>query len=79
MADEVRIAIPRIFFYNVNFQYQKSILEFLDPTQINCLNESLEHNLKGIVGSRSVNKGPSYLLSDADEQLIIGLPVRPIL
>lgn len=52
----------------------RSLLEFLDPSQVNCLNEASAHNLKGIMSSRSANTSSSYLLSDADEQLLITIP-----
>jgi len=51
-----------------------SLLEYLDMPQVNCLNESQEHPLKGIVANRSRNTSDSvYLVSDADEQLLINL------
>ncbi|KIK56220.1 hypothetical protein GYMLUDRAFT_247974 [Collybiopsis luxurians FD-317 M1] len=50
-----------------------SLLQFLDLQQLNCLNESTEHNLKSIVSSKQLNTSSSYLESDADEQLILNV------
>ncbi|OSX64733.1 hypothetical protein POSPLADRAFT_1178293 [Postia placenta MAD-698-R-SB12] len=50
-----------------------SILEQLDLVQLTCLNEEEEHTLKSIVGSRTKNTGGTYLLSDADEQLLLNV------
>ncbi|KAJ3827096.1 PITH domain-containing protein, partial [Lentinula raphanica] len=50
-----------------------SLLQFLDLQQLNCLNESSEHNFKSIVSSKSVNTSNSYLESDADEQLLLNV------
>ncbi|KXN90451.1 Chitin synthase regulatory factor 3 [Leucoagaricus sp. SymC.cos] len=50
-----------------------SLLEFLDLSQLNCLNESLEHPLKPIVANKSKNTSDAFLLSDADEQLLVNL------
>ncbi|TFK42855.1 PITH domain-containing protein [Crucibulum laeve] len=51
-----------------------SLLEFLDLSQLNCLNESSQHTLKSITGSKSRNASSEYLLSDADEQLLLNIP-----
>ncbi|KAF8609975.1 thioredoxin-domain-containing protein [Ceratobasidium sp. AG-I] len=50
-----------------------SLLEYLDSTQLNCLNESDTHNIKSILGNKTRNTGKSYLESDSDEQLLINL------
>ncbi|KDN51694.1 hypothetical protein RSAG8_00241, partial [Rhizoctonia solani AG-8 WAC10335] len=50
-----------------------SLLEYLDSTQLNCLNESDTHNIKSILGNKTLNTGKSYLESDSDEQLLINL------
>ncbi len=54
---------------------QRSLLEFLDTSQLNCLNESATHTLKGILESKARNTSEKYLLSDADEQLLLSLHV----
>ncbi|KAI0340138.1 DUF1000-domain-containing protein [Trametopsis cervina] len=53
---------------------EQSLLESLDLQQLNCLNENTEHNLKEILALRRQNKSASYLLSDADEQLLLNIP-----
>ncbi|KAG9099622.1 hypothetical protein FS749_000810, partial [Ceratobasidium sp. UAMH 11750] len=50
-----------------------SLLEYLDSTQLNCLNESDTHNIISILGNKTRNTGKSYLESDSDEQLLINL------
>ncbi|CAE6336344.1 unnamed protein product [Rhizoctonia solani] len=50
-----------------------SLLEYLDSSQLNCLGESDTHNIKSIVGNKTLNTGKSYLESDSDEQLLINL------
>lgn len=46
--------------------------------QINCLNENSDHTLQSIISKRSRNKDESvYLESDADEQLLLTIVVRP--
>ncbi|KDN33158.1 hypothetical protein RSAG8_13752, partial [Rhizoctonia solani AG-8 WAC10335] len=50
-----------------------SLLEYLDSTQLNCLNESNANNIKGILGNKTLNVGMSYLESDSDEQLLLNL------
>ncbi|KZO95741.1 thioredoxin-like protein [Calocera viscosa TUFC12733] len=50
-----------------------SLLEFLDPSQLNCLNEADDHGMKGIVNNKGKNKGTAYLESDADEQLLLNI------
>ncbi|KAI0371829.1 DUF1000-domain-containing protein [Pilatotrama ljubarskyi] len=51
-----------------------SLLEYLDLSQLTCLNESQEHTLKSIVADKKRNTGSAYVLSDADEQLLLTLP-----
>jgi len=52
-----------------------SLLEYLDLSQLNCLNESSEHTLESILKHKSKNNSPDcYLQSDADEQLILNIP-----
>ncbi|KAL0947241.1 hypothetical protein HGRIS_013362 [Hohenbuehelia grisea] len=51
-----------------------SLLQHLDLRQINCLNEAEHHTLKGIVESKNQNATGAYLLSDADEQLLLNIP-----
>ncbi|KAN0124014.1 PITH domain containing protein [Russula decolorans] len=51
----------------------KSLLEYLDLLQLNCLNEVDDHNLKGILSGKTKNTTDSYLLSDADEQLLLNI------
>ncbi|KAI0693881.1 PITH domain-containing protein [Cytidiella melzeri] len=54
---------------------EQSLLESLDLQQLNCLNESTDHNLKSIFSVRKLNtSSSSYLLSDADEQLLLNIP-----
>lgn len=40
-------------------------------SQTTCLNESFEHGIKSILSSRKANTSDAYLLSDADEQLLL--------
>jgi len=51
-----------------------SLLEYLDLSQLNCLNESSDHPFKMIVSNKSRNTSKDYLLSDADEQLLLNIP-----
>ncbi|KII88857.1 hypothetical protein PLICRDRAFT_53376 [Plicaturopsis crispa FD-325 SS-3] len=51
-----------------------SLLEYLDLSQLNCLNESVDRSFKSIVGTKSRNSSGSFLLSDADEQLLLNVP-----
>jgi PITH domain len=53
----------------------RSLLEFLDLSQLNCLNEVDEHNLKSILSDKTRNMTDSYLLSDADEELLLNIHV----
>jgi len=56
-----------------------SLLEFLELPQVNCLNESSQHNLKSIIPNRRRNMNESqYLESDADEQLLITLAFNQV-
>ncbi|KAF8503722.1 PITH domain-containing protein [Russula emetica] len=51
-----------------------SLLEYLDLSQLNCLNEVDDHNAKGIFSGKTRNTtSSSYLLSDADEQLLLNI------
>jgi hypothetical protein len=48
----------------------------MDSQQINCLNESPDHGIKDLLASKTRNNSPGkYLLSDADEQLLINIAV----
>ncbi|KAJ7273424.1 PITH domain-containing protein [Mycena rebaudengoi] len=52
-----------------------SLLEFLDLSQLNCLNEDAQHPFASIVSTKSVNKSAkNFVLSDADEQLLLNIP-----
>ncbi|KAJ7067725.1 PITH domain-containing protein [Mycena belliarum] len=51
-----------------------SLLELLDLSQLNCLNEETAHPFSSIVDAKAVNTTPNYLLSDADEQLLLNIP-----
>ncbi|KAF5387012.1 hypothetical protein D9615_001757 [Tricholomella constricta] len=51
-----------------------SLLEFLDLSQLDCLNEDSAHTLKSILAQKTRNTSASYLASDADEQLILNIP-----
>ncbi|KAL0057589.1 hypothetical protein AAF712_013410 [Marasmius tenuissimus] len=51
-----------------------SLLQFLDLQQLNCLNETPDHSLKGIVQGKSLNTNSgNWLQSDADEQLLLNV------
>ncbi|KAJ7093062.1 DUF1000-domain-containing protein [Mycena epipterygia] len=54
-----------------SFMADVSLLEFLDLSQLNCLNQDGEHPFSSIVSTKAVNKSSNYLLSDADEQLLL--------
>ena len=56
---------------------QASLLEYLDLSQLNCLNEAPQHTLKSIVADKKKNTGSAHVLSDADEQLLLNIPVSP--
>ncbi|GLB35225.1 putative PITH domain containing protein [Lyophyllum shimeji] len=51
-----------------------SLLEYLDLSQLNCLNEAADHTLKAILAQKRRNTSSNYLLSDADEQLLLNIP-----
>ncbi|CAG7846234.1 SubName: Full=Related to TRX2-thioredoxin II {ECO:0000313/EMBL:CCA68838.1} [Serendipita indica DSM 11827] len=51
-----------------------SLLEFIDRSQVNCLNESSSHTLKSILTGHSRNTSAAYLESDTDEQLLLNIP-----
>ncbi|KAH9001428.1 PITH domain-containing protein [Lactarius akahatsu] len=50
-----------------------SLLEHLDLSQSNCLNEVEGYNLKGIVADKIRNTTDAHLLSDVDEQLLLNI------
>ncbi|KAF8226215.1 DUF1000-domain-containing protein [Tricholoma matsutake] len=52
---------------------QISLLEFLDLSQLNCLNETPDHTFKSIVSLKTRNSSSNYLLSDVDEQLLLNI------
>jgi len=52
-----------------------SLQEFIDPSQVNCLNESPQHGVKAMIKKEPAN---SYLASDADEQLLINITFNQI-
>jgi len=51
-----------------------SLLSLLDLSQLTCLNESPGHPFKSIVSTKAKNSTECYLLSDADEQLLLNIP-----
>ncbi|KAH9997558.1 PITH domain-containing protein, partial [Russula vinacea] len=51
----------------------RSLLEYLDLSQSNCLNEVEGHSLKGLFPGKTRNTTDSYLLSDSDEQLLLNI------
>jgi len=50
-----------------------SLLEYLDLSQLNCLNEVEDHNLKGLLSGKTRNTTDAHLLSDSDEQLLLNI------
>ncbi|TFK55513.1 DUF1000-domain-containing protein [Heliocybe sulcata] len=50
-----------------------SLLELLNISQTTCLNESFEHGIKSILSSKKINTTGEFLLSDADEQLLLNI------
>lgn len=52
---------------------EPSLLEYLDLSQSNCLNEVEDHNLKSILANKIRNTTDAYLLSDSDEQLLLNI------
>ncbi|KAL1745435.1 PITH domain-containing protein [Schizophyllum fasciatum] len=51
-----------------------SLLDLLDLSQLNCLNENDEHTAKSILAGKARSKDSAkYLLSDADEQLVLNI------
>lgn len=54
-------------------QKDRSLLEFLDTSQLNCLNEAAQHPLRPILEGKVRNTSEKYLLSDADDQLLLNL------
>ncbi|EKM55798.1 uncharacterized protein PHACADRAFT_195847 [Phanerochaete carnosa HHB-10118-sp] len=55
-----------------------SLLEALDSQQLNCLNEGAPYTLKSILQDKKLNSSSNYLLSDADEQLILNVPFNQV-
>ncbi|ETW85649.1 thioredoxin-like protein [Heterobasidion irregulare TC 32-1] len=55
-----------------------SLLEHLDLSQVNCLNEAATHTLKGIVSQKKFNTTKEFLLSDADEQLLLNIEFNQV-
>jgi hypothetical protein len=53
---------------------EASLLEVLDPLQVNCLNEASDHTLKSILELKKLNTSTEFLVSDADEQLLLNIP-----
>lgn len=64
-----------MLIYYLTSIYQVSLLPLLDLSQLDCLNESAANRFKSIVSEKSRNKTSHYLLSDADEQLLLTIPV----
>ncbi|GBE82584.1 Thioredoxin-like protein [Sparassis crispa] len=52
---------------------ESSLLEYLDLSQLTCLNEAGQHNVKSILASKVRNSTSSFLESDVDEQLLINI------
>ncbi|KAI9446613.1 DUF1000-domain-containing protein [Lactarius indigo] len=52
---------------------EPSLLEYLDLSQSNCLNEVEDRNLRGIVAAKIRNTTDARLLSDSDEQLLLNI------
>jgi len=51
-----------------------SLLEHLDVSQINCLNEERPHDLKSLFAAKKLNTSPDvYLESSADAQLLLNI------
>ncbi|KAF7359481.1 DUF1000-domain-containing protein [Mycena sanguinolenta] len=51
-----------------------SLLEHVDIMQLNCLNESAQHTFADIAKHKKLNTSQNFLLSDADEQLLLNIP-----
>ena len=60
---------------NLLGSFQSSLLEHLDLSQSNCLNEVEGHNLKSILANKARNTTDAHLLSDTDEQLLLNIHV----
>lgn len=56
-------------------RFQVSLLEYLDLGKLNCLNESPNHTAHSVLSSRTRNKSSNYLLSEADDQLLLNIVV----
>lgn len=53
---------------------ERSLLEFLDSSQLTCLNESRDHNMRSIVSKDSSGRSSTaFLESDVDEQLLLNI------
>lgn len=52
---------------------QTTLNSQIDQSQVHCLNETPDHTLKGLLRGG----GDKWLESDADEQLLLQIPVRP--
>ncbi|PAV19119.1 hypothetical protein PNOK_0596300 [Pyrrhoderma noxium] len=57
---------------STNLAGDRNLLEHVDPSQVNCLNESTNHTLKSIL-SRGEPAADAYLVSDADEELLLNV------
>jgi hypothetical protein len=53
---------------------QPSLLSHIERPQVTCLNESSDHPVTNVL-----QKNGGFLESEADEQLLINLPVRSVL
>jgi len=51
----------------------RSLLEFLESNQINCLNEAPDHGIKTILSGKGKTISESFLQSDVDEQLLLNI------
>jgi hypothetical protein len=80
MAEEVRVVCASLSKRTlIRVDVQISLLkDYLDMSQLNCLNESDAHTVKGILAGKAKNTGSAYLLSDVDEQLLITISVCPV-
>jgi len=67
-----RVILSCILDMSVN-RSEPSLLEYLDLSQSNCLNEVEDHNLRSIVADKIRNTSDAYLLSDTDEQLLLNI------
>lgn len=72
-SDVSQTIVPTVYDWRI--LHQVSLLEFIDRSQTNCLNENLTHTLKSILTGHSRNTSDAFLESDTDEQLIMNIPV----